>query len=770
MDCIVEIFKIILLAGICEFSFSWSPKYANRTNMICPTVCHKLQDGLVKWRENCCVCNAIPSWETQPDKTQRLMLEYTRRDGSATLYRNHHDSFSYLRLYHRAGFLNRIPSNVCDFSSKLVKIELIKNEMFEIGNISCLLSLDTLDVSHNKITFIGNETFINLTNLRVLKVAYNGLKILEPSTITGHSLQLFHVDFSNNVMETVEFSNTISQQDFCKFDFSANIIKEIVNTNHFVIDRNKTYHGGAIILTGNNLTKFIDFEKIGRANITILGKVMSYGFIMSDVKWECNCHMEPYLELAEAVLNRLWRDYFNITCWNPPEYRGRSIPDMVTEGHMDLFICNLTKAQKCPKQCRCYYQPHEGQRLVVNYTNAGLTELPPYVPEGKNIHLILKNNSIKIFNNKKYLENVILLDLSNNSINSITPAAIENLQKEMYLDLSNNELKTFPRPIQTLNPCKSQFGDVILDSNCSNKWIKDWTENRRIQQCVNTSRYFCEIGGKLVKIDDASKSDICKPERSYMSIYLSIILSILSIFILVATSTLYLFRYEIYLLKRKYISRKLYHKIGCLPKFDAFISFNEDNESLRLWVLSVLSKALETSGYRIYIPCRDLPFGSVKEELILDAVVNTRNYIVIPCDDYKVGGTPWTKIEWKYIWHSFKEQLERNIIIVNFDQIEVGDEMHKQLRAFMRLGHDIDFSNINHNLMKEVKKRLGPPLIATSYNEIMNTKVCPRNLTRTANTIGRHNNGLKTLIDVESLFPNGIIGNEFQNGNDIDID
>ena len=216
-----------------------------------------------------------------------------------------------------------------------------------------------------------------------------------------------------------------------------------------------------------------------------------------------------------------------------------------------------------------------------------------------------------------------------------------------------------------------------------------------------------------------------------MSIYLSIILSILSIFILVATSTLYLFRYEIYLLKRKYISRKLHHKIGCLPKFDAFISFNEDNESLRIWVLSVLSKALETSGYRIYIPCRDLPLGLVKEELILDAVVNTRNYIVIPCDDYKVGGTPWTQIEWKYIWHSFKEQLERNIIIVNFDQIEVGDEMHKQLRAFIRLGHDIDFSNINHNLMKEVKKRLGPPPIATSYNEIMNTKCCPRNLTRT---------------------------------------
>jgi hypothetical protein len=75
--------------------------------------------------------------------------------------------------------------------------------------------------------------------------------------------------------------------------------------------------------------------------------------------------------------------------------------------------------------------------------------------------------------------------------------------------------------------------------------------------------------------------------------------------------------------------------------------------------------------------------------------------------------------------------------------------------------------------MKEVKKRLGPPLITTSYNEIRNTKFCARNLTRKENIIGRHNNGLKTtrsLIDVEPLLPNGIMGNEFQNGNDIDID
>jgi Leucine-rich repeat (LRR) protein len=74
-----------------------------------------------------------------------------------------------------------------------------------------------------------------------------------------------------------------------------------------------------------------------------------------------------------------------------------------------------------------------------------LTSFPPISQKHLHIHLILKNNSIKIFNSKKYLENITLLDLSNNSINSITPAAIENLQKKISLDLSNNELKTFPR-------------------------------------------------------------------------------------------------------------------------------------------------------------------------------------------------------------------------------------------------------------------------------------------------------------------------------------
>jgi hypothetical protein len=48
-------------------------------------------------------------------------------------------------------------------------------------------------------------------------------------------------------------------------------------------------------------------------------------------------------------------------------------------------------------------------------------------------------------------------------------------------------------------------------------------------------------------------------------------------------------------------------------------------------------------------------------------------------------------MEWKLIWHTFKQHIERKIIVVNFDQLEMKDNIDPKLRAFVRLGYDIDF-------------------------------------------------------------------------------
>lgn len=661
--------------------------------------------------DDCCACYAKPHWEISGGRTPSLlMIEYRRRDGIATLLENDEDRNEYYQIYHKNGFLSKIPFNICTFSSKLVKIELTYNFIYQLGNISCLLCLDTLDLSHNNIKFIGNRTFDGLTNLRVLRITHNNLTTLEPSTLVGSSLQIHHADLSHNNMAVVEMSNLISENKFCKFDFSSNKITEIINTNNFKIDPTKTYKGGFLELTKNNFTNFMDFHKLGITNIPILGKIISHGFGMEDGKWICDCFMEPYLEVAEDIITRIFRDHFKLKCWDPPEYRGKLITDMVNEGHLDLFICNITASKKCPKDCHCFYQPKKS-RTVVNCTAAGLKELPLYLPDRNNITLVLNNNSIKHFESRAYLKNVSVLDIANNILETITSEAITSLAKKTSLTLKNNNFKTLPRALQTLNPCKVHFGKVTIRCECEQLWIKDWITNRNARQCSNMSVFVCETDDGLLRADELSKQTLC--ESKYDGKYAAILFSILLILALVISSFVYLLRYEIYLFKRKLLSRKSGGKINPLPEYDAFISFNDENAILRKWVLDILIKELENSGYRIFVPCRNLLFGTIKEDELIKKISRSNNFVVILCDYYNLDGTRWSEMEWKFIWHTFKQHIERNIIVINFDQLEMKDTIDRKLRAFVRLGYAIDFSNKKHTLIREVKQRLGSPLQAS---------------------------------------------------------
>lgn len=50
-----------------------------------------------------------------------------------------------------------------------------------------------------------------------------------------------------------------------------------------------------------------------------------------------------------------------------------------------------------------------------------------------------------------------------------------------------------------------------------------------------------------------------------------------------------------------------------------------------------------------------------------------------------------------------------NIIIVNYDQLQTRVFPVGPLKAYLRLGLDIDFANRKHSLLREVRDRLGLP-------------------------------------------------------------
>ena len=395
--------------------------------------------------------------------------------------------------------------------------------------------------------------------------------------------------------------------------------------------------------------------------------------------------------------------------------------------HLDLLICNLTEKEKCPPKCYCFYQPKE-RKTVVNCTGAELTELPRHLPEYSNITLILKNNSIKHFTNREYLTNVSVMDLSGNAINKICPKTINSLPKNISMNLVGNKLSSVPRILQTLNPCLQNFGELVIHCGCESAWIPDWINNRHAKYCSNVSQYKCKTDNGLIPVEQLSMNDFCKLEKSYVA---EIVLSTITLVLVVVCSLSYLYRYEIYLFQRKFLKRyqKLSSKINCVPKYDAFLSFNDENPILRMWVFDEFVRDLEVSGYKLFVPCRDLPLGSVKEERLVESILNSKHYIILLCDYYKNGGMPWTEIEWKYIWHKFKDHLERNIIVVNFDQVEANNNVDPRLRAFLRLDYDIDFSNRKHDLINKVKQQLGSPLKARFFDHNKKTKFLCQNLT-----------------------------------------
>ncbi|CAG2198019.1 unnamed protein product [Mytilus edulis] len=169
---------------------------------------------------------------------------------------------------------------------------------------------------------------------------------------------------------------------------------------------------------------------------------------------------------------------------------------------------------------------------------------------------------------------------------------------------------------------------------------------------------------------------------------------------------MYTFRYELFILKRKFVNQKS-SKIYPLLKYDVFLSFDDNDTELRFWVMKTLASYLQGACYKTFIPCRDGNIGEVREEAMIDNINVCKNYIVILCDKYHTEDTFWTTIEWKYIWHNFKQNKERQIILINYHQLESSEVREIKLKAFIRVGTDIDFSNRKHTLLQDIQDRLG---------------------------------------------------------------
>lgn len=445
---------------------------------------------------------------------------------------------------------------------------------------------------------------------------------------------------------------------------------------------------------------------MGFSDLNLFGKVISYGFDLRGANWTCDCKMQPFLEKVKPYLGKIWRDYYNITCTEPPELSGFSIAEMSMKNRLDSLICNISVSSGCPLGCHCYQQPSE-RRTVVNCTGLGLIKMPSKLPAFNDIELLMENNLIQELGDMEYFTQLRKLEINNNPLQRISSGLANRIKYEVDISLNCTNLEKIPMTFKQLDQHRVKLGICNITCDCSSKWVKEWISAKYDS---NDNKLYCKAAGGNIPIISFN-FDVLDCEVDNFLIYVAIALALFIILLSACVLVLYHYRYELVLIHQNpTIGRK---NTISLP-YDIYVVVNENNKEAILWTKTILVHKLKRLGYNTYFPYMDNIFGDVKEEQIIQMISESRDVIVLLTSQFKSDeedlNTLYANLEWRHAWNNFKtNSCERNLIVINFDQLKSGDFDISPLKAFLRLKMTLDFADRNHRLMGDLLSRIGPP-------------------------------------------------------------
>lgn len=137
---------------------------------------------------------------------------------------------------------------------------------------------------------------------------------MEPNIFLSDSFRFLFANLSGNNLSVVDATNVIVDYPYCQIDYSNNLIYEITNQRNLVLEEHVYGEGGYVNLKFNKFIKFIDFEKIGVFDIRKIGLLYGFGFDLRGSRLTCDVTMVPFLELAELVIRKIWREFYDVRC------------------------------------------------------------------------------------------------------------------------------------------------------------------------------------------------------------------------------------------------------------------------------------------------------------------------------------------------------------------------------------------------------------------------------------------------------------------------
>ncbi|OWF43359.1 Slit-like 3 protein [Mizuhopecten yessoensis] len=629
----------------------------NMTDLFCPDSCR--QDT------ECCACENKRSWELE-GQVVNLHVKYTDIQGSSIVYIHLDDfNYNYTRLSHVHGRLRKLPTNICSFPLT-VELVLDNNEIENLDGINCLSNLDTLYLTHNNLEIIRNSTFQNLKGLRNLYLGKNKIARIEPNSFNLSGGQyILNIDISSNQLESIDVTNFFLKA-FCKISYSNNKKSlQIENKlNYKTVPNEKIGCGGIIEFENVSLHTFFNYSDFGLDAWNQIFKNFDLSVSLISDQLTCDCNMAELLsdDTSIAVIGKFWQQLVDFVCERPDELNGTKLIDIYKTNpeKLDLLICNITDS--CPRKCHCFNQPSQ-DRVVVDCQGQNLKTMPENLPwgNGDRLELLLAGNNIQQMEFRPYLSRVAELDLSGNQLSHISEIAASVFPDDAKLNATGNKLSSIPRHFQNRNPTYLLLGHILITCSCDDLWMKTWLSFYHEEE--SHTSYICQnLGGKDITLADFTLLD-CSPDSSELNIIL-----------------------------------------GSLTCF-------------RKWVLRNLAKYLETLGYNLFIPVRDADLAFARDEYLRSRIQTCRSFIVILSEKYfredrdevEITQQAFTQFEFNTIWRLYRNDMRRNLIIINFDNLSARDISNRWVKACCRVGEIENFTERQGLLMEIIERKMSPP-------------------------------------------------------------
>ncbi|KAK3599265.1 hypothetical protein CHS0354_012875 [Potamilus streckersoni] len=716
-------FHILILAfllAIVQWSDSsmyvpWIPPNGKTMNLFCPLSC---ETDKTRSPEQCCCCEARSCSELNHplchETISDLHLEYIATNGQSILVQDRKTNTSeYTRIRHVNGVMTSFPKNLMVFKN-LKYVDFTRNRISEIGNISFLSNISELILNFNFITHISNQTFLGLFNLRTVQISNNQIKDIDPNTLLGAELNIFNFDVSNNFITELDVTILLPEGPLCELILNNNPIHSFVNKNGFTFDTNKMHGPGNIVMKNNSLTSLPNLTDVGLRDYSDFFQVVSFhGYFAGGQKFACDCALIPYfMKMSYLALKEFVSDMDIVICSSPEELNGINLLDIYELKQFDKLVCDLVIY--CPSKCHCYDHQMK-KRVVVDCSNLTMTEMPYSLPVGywgnTAIDLLLGYNYISTLEKRSYLNDVAFLDMTGNIIRFVDGNALNSMKSDISLIIPDNTMESLPNEFRHLNPNHLHIGDDYLKCSCEFLWAENWQKYK----LFNKNRtLFCLYENSRIPVDSMSTFlTRCEPKLLRIPTEAWICFGLL-IILFGAAFSLYMFYYEVFILYRRCIfyfrKNKLVQRPEDMDKI--FISFNECNTEVFEWSVQNLNPYLKTEGFKTTIPWMDFEPGLSREKCTIQAINNSNTFIVILSINQTINvdednnTDKYFDYEFYVLWKEFVSNSMKQIILVNFDQLESKDVENRRMRALVRVGNVADFYYREDLLLTKIRKRL----------------------------------------------------------------